>query len=123
MDKLITILQELFTNKTLVSAIWSNPKIKQDYPTKITLRPTILQGNYIYQFEVLNNNQAHHFNIDYDSISSFIKNNAYEFKQIQIYSSKQDYSILINKKYQANIKLKAPIMNNIWCLNYSFKRI
>ncbi len=107
MEKLLLILKSAFNSKNLVSAHWSSQRKKDDL-TKITLTPTIIKEEYLFQFELIINNKAHHTNISLDSLENFIVSQTTNFKQIQIYTAEKDYICLINKKGEATIKSKSP---------------
>ncbi|OON98931.1 MAG: SAM-dependent methyltransferase [Epulopiscium sp. Nele67-Bin004] len=105
MEKLLLILKDAFNEQNLISAHWSNMRKKADC-TKITLTPTIVKEEYLFQFEIIVNNKAHHTNVNLDDIEKFLNSQTTNFKQIQIFTTKKDYVCLINKKGEANIKSK-----------------
>ncbi|OON93507.1 MAG: SAM-dependent methyltransferase [Epulopiscium sp. Nele67-Bin001] len=99
---MIEILEQIYKEQTLINAIWSNPRKCE--ATKIILQPVILNDKYTFQFEVIINNQAHHYNVEQSNLADFLQQYMHSFKQVQIYTSTCDYSILVNKKGVANIK-------------------
>lgn len=107
MEKLIRLWEESLEQNTFIDAVWSNPRIKLDQYEKITCKRILLKSEVLLQFTLYKNNKAYHENCKLSEVAAFLRNNAQNFKQLQLYTTTYDYQALINKKGEANIKRKA----------------
>ncbi|ONI45263.1 SAM-dependent methyltransferase [Candidatus Epulonipiscium fishelsonii] len=107
MKETITLLENLFCTQTLINAVFSNPR-KKEAVNKIIAKPLKINNTLLFQFEVFKNNKALHYNIPIEGLSQFISDNCVDFKQVQIFSLKFDYQILINKKGTEIMKKNPP---------------
>lgn len=107
MDQIIALFQEQVKQKALIFAVFSSPRKTNKY-TKVTLKCISLEPTIRLQWECFENNQAFHRNIELESLETTIKEYISYFKQIQLFTTTNDYTLLINKKGQAHIKKSAP---------------
>lgn len=110
MDEFITLLNDVLNEKTLIRCIWSNPRTKDHYQ-KIVLKPIELKKELMLQLAKTKDNKEYHENISFSDAVSKISNDCIGFKQIQLYTSQNDYQCLVSKKGQLHIKKKAPSMS------------
>lgn len=109
MDEFITLLNEALNEETFIRCIWSNPRTKDHYQ-KIVLKPIELKKERMLQMAKTKDNKEYHENIALANCIPKITNDCAGFKQIQLYTSKNDYQCLVSKKGQLHIKKKAPSM-------------
>lgn len=108
MEKIIHLCTSTLENEQFISAIWSNPRSKQDAYEKCIMKPVVLKDIPYVQFTLYKNNKAYHHNIPYEAVGSFIETSCGNFKQVQLFTASNDFAILINKKGQATIKKLPP---------------
>lgn len=112
MIQFIELLSTALDKDTFIRCIFSNPPTKDRYQ-KIIIKPVRIKGNTLYQFAKSKDNKEYHENISREAIIGTISTECQGYKQIQLYTSLNDYQCLINKKGEAHIKklpasLKAP---------------
>lgn len=105
MKELKVLLQENI-NKDFVSAVLSNPRLK-DGPTKIKVRPLLCKDSLIFQIETFRNNQAFHENLTEEGCCEKLMEHMQNMKQMQLETKMSVYTVLISKKGKVTIKRKA----------------
>lgn len=105
-NNIIPFICEQISKEEFIYAVWSNPR--KGAVSKITARPVLLKEQNYIQFSLLKENKEYHYNIEKDKTENFISEHCIIFKQLQIFTSSNDYQILINKKGQAHIQKKLP---------------
>lgn len=96
-EKVISLIKDIFNNKELVKAIFSD--MKGDYPfTKVIVKPVVIKNIFMFQFEEFQNNKAFHSNLNMDEGINKIFDLVKNFKQYVIFSTKSDYQIIKGKK-------------------------
>ena len=108
MDKpdLISFIEKIFEEKSLISAILSSP-FEKTASKKVTIRPIILQGVTYYQFTDQISAQALHKNLTLQHCQEWLVHHLTEYKQSFFYTKLADYQLLINKKSKMTL-LKKP---------------
>ena len=104
MDELTRILKEKL-NKDFVSAVLSNPRDKGQ-ASKAKVRPVRQKGRLMFQIEMFRNNQAFHENLDADRASDRLAEYMENFRQMQLESGTELYTVLVSKKGKVTIKKK-----------------
>ncbi|MBU3804271.1 MAG: SAM-dependent methyltransferase [Candidatus Cellulosilyticum pullistercoris] len=107
MDEFMTLLNEALGKKTFIKCIWSNPRTKDHYQ-KVILKPILLKNELALQLAKTKDNKEYHENIALDEVPSKLTDLLTGFKQVQLYTTSNDYQCLINKKYKWHIKKQAP---------------
>ncbi len=110
MNNLIDIITNSIGDSTFIKCIFSNSRKAYEY-SKVSLRPIVLKEELIYQTTSSTKTQEFHKNINAEAISNFIEENSSIFKQCQIFTSANDYHILINKKGNLSIKKSTPTLS------------
>ena len=108
MDEFITLLKESLQEETFIRCIWSNPRKKDSYQ-KIVLKPIELKGNALLQLTKTKDKKEYHENFTHEQAVSIVQDLS-GFKQIQLYTSTNDYQCLVNKKGELHLKKLAPSM-------------
>ena len=103
MNTLTNIIKTSVGNGTFIKCIFSNPRKSYEF-NKVSLRPIEIKDTLGYQITHSTKTQEFHKNIDSDSIFSFIAENISIFKQCQVFTSTNDFHVLINKKGNISIK-------------------
>ncbi len=116
-EKINDILNDLFINKNIVKCVFSNMKGNSSY-SKIIIKPLIIKGEYLYQFEQFKDNKAYHSNLPIEEaiglLSSLIEN-FYQYviftkeSQIQIIKNKKDFSF---KEVKSNKNISTSLSHN-----------
>lgn len=109
MNEFITLLDKAIQENTLIRCIWSNPRTKDHYQ-KIVLKPIELKNKPMLQLAKTKENKEYHTNINLSDVLTKVTTDCTDFKQIQLYTSENDYQCLVNKKGQLHLKKKAPSM-------------
>ena len=104
MDELTRILKEKL-NKDFVSAVLSNPRDKGQ-ASKAKVRPVRQKGRLMFQIEMFRNNQAFHENLDADRAADRLAEYMENFRQMQLESGTELYTVLVSKKGKVTVKKK-----------------
>lgn len=104
MDELTRILKEKL-NKDFVSAVLSNPRDKGQ-ASKAKVRPVRQKGRLMFQIEMFRNNQAFHENLDAARAADRLAEYMGNFRQMQLESGTELYTVLVSKKGKVTIKKK-----------------
>ncbi|MGL5656140.1 MAG: class I SAM-dependent methyltransferase [Fusobacteriaceae bacterium] len=105
-------LKKLFVdsieNNNLLKVVLSSlVEKKEDAVTKYTIKPIIIKEKIVYQIEYFRNNKAFHKNCDKGEVISEILEIYTNFKNINLFTTSCDYSILCNKgKFHVTLKNK-----------------
>ena len=103
-------LKKLFVdsieNNNLLKVVLSSlVEKKEDAVTKYTIKPIIIKEKIVYQIEYFRNNKAFHKNCDKGEVISEILEIYTNFKNINLFTTSCDYSILCNKgKFHVTLK-------------------
>lgn len=108
MDEFITLLTEAIQEDTFIRCIWSNPRKKDGYQ-KMVLKPIELKGTMLLQLSKTKDKKEFHENFSLEQAISVLETIT-GFKQIQLYTSTNDYQCLVNKKGELHLKKLAPSM-------------
>ena len=103
------LLKDALEKETLIRCIFSNPRSKGGYQ-KITLKPVLIKEKTQYQFAKSKDNKEYHENVSPEKVLSVILADCQGFKQIQLYTTTQDYQCLVNKKGEVHIQKQAPTL-------------
>lgn len=109
MNQFIHLIQESLLERSFIKCIFSNPRKSDDYK-KITATHVLINDRPLVQFTLFKNNQVFHENIPLEEVENFIQLHCMDFKQIQCFTSAQDYHLLINKKGKALVKTLPPTL-------------
>ena len=101
-------LKQLFCetlNINFIQAIMSNPRTKEGI-IKVKIRPVEMKGKLFFQLESFSNTQAFHENLEAEE--AVVRMCAYmkEFRQVQIMTKEQDYTVLVSKKGKVTVQKK-----------------
>ena len=105
MEEIRAVLEQCFTID-FISGTISNPREK-DGIIKVKIRPMLVKEKLVFQFEMFQNNQAFHENIDASEAVLKVCRYMEQFKQLQMMTKTENYTILISKKGKATIRKKA----------------
>lgn len=105
MINLKDILREKMDGEIFVSAVFSNKRKKSLEYSKVTIRPLIIGDALTYQLEYVYDKKVIHENLGFDDAS----NKAYslvveDFKQVNIFTLKEDVQILASKVEKPHVK-------------------
>lgn len=101
-------LEQLFCetlNINFIQAIMSNPRTKEGI-IKVKIRPVEMKGKLFFQLESFSNTQAFHENLEAEE--AVVRMCAYmkEFRQVQMMTKEQDYTVLVSKKGKVTVQKK-----------------
>ena len=118
MNTLTDIIKSSAADSTFIKCIFSNPRKSHEF-NKVTLRPVELKNVLGYQITSSTKTQEFHKNIDVNLISDFVYENTTIFKQCQIFTSNNDFHVLINKKGNISLKKTAPTQKSPMSINHN----
>ena len=111
------IISDIIHTETLISMVLSAPRQK-DQPQKITIRPLLIKGKFLYQCTEQQGQKAIHHNLSKEECISFLEIQVLKFKQTFITTTHANYQILVGKKDHITI-LKKPISKSSPQLNHN----
>lgn len=103
MEELKVLFEEIF-HIDLVQAVWSNPRGGEIQ--KVKVRPVELKGSLYFQFESFTKTQVFHKNLEADAAAQEMCVLAQQFKQLQMVTLQEEYSVLISKKGKVTVRKK-----------------
>lgn len=112
-NQILELLEKLFENEEIVSAILSGPRSSKTVISKITVRPLLIKDKRGYQVTEYRGNQAFHQNLDWQRCVKWIQERLDQFKQIYFYTSIADYHLLCGKKGNLTLLKKQPTRKKI----------
>ena len=102
------LLKIAFDKETFISATLSNPKDKSYY-RKLEIKLINIKLTNVYQFIYYSDTQVFHKNLNYkETINTFEKEILDNYKNAQIFTSLNDYSLFSNRLKDVNIKKLKP---------------
>lgn len=109
MNELMTLLQDSLTENTFIKGIWSNPRHKES-AQKIVIRPVQIKDTLMLQVTQTKGQKELHENIILSEVENLLQTTCNGYKQVQLYTSQNDFACLINKKGTVHIKKLAPTL-------------
>jgi SAM-dependent methyltransferase len=108
MEKLKELTDRLCREGALLQATLSSPRTKsQELPSKIKVKPVLLKGTTVYQFERTIGPKVFHENVSAEEASGKLADwLAGHFKQGLLQTAEADYQVLVDKKGHASILSK-----------------
>lgn len=103
MEELKALFEEIF-HIDLIQAVWSNPRGGEIQ--KVKVRPVELKGSLYFQFESFTKTQVFHKNLEADAVAQEMCVLAQQFKQLQMVTLQEEYSVLISKKGKVTVRKK-----------------
>ncbi|HKK94981.1 MAG TPA: SAM-dependent methyltransferase [Anaerovoracaceae bacterium] len=111
MENLNDIIRKCFDKNNIIKIILSNKRKKTLDIKKVDIRPVIIKGEQLYQFEFFYDNKATHLNLDSKtSTDKIIELMDINFKQCNIFTSENDINILASKLDKPRIVRHKPTM-------------
>ena len=111
MENLNDIIRKCFDKNNIIKIILSNKRKKTLNIKKVDIRPVIIKGERLYQFEFFYDNKATHLNLDSKtSTDKIIELMDINFKQCNIFTSENDINILASKLDKPRIVRHKPTM-------------
>ena len=104
MEDIIKLLDRVL-NIDFIRAVISNPRDKEGI-IKVKVRPLEKRGNLLFQFEAFTAKQAFHRNLEKEDAKAQFAEYAEQFRQMQIETTGEEYTVLISKKGKATVKKK-----------------
>ena len=104
MEDIIKLLDRVL-NIDFIRAVLSNPRDKEDI-IKVKVRPLEKKGNLLFQFEAYTAKQAFHRNLEKEDAKAQFAEYAEQFRQMQIETVSDIYTVLISKKGKITVKRK-----------------
>ncbi len=121
MSEIEKLLEDIFKNQKLISAVLSNLRKKNESSyTKVDIKPVIIKNQLKYQFVFNYTNKVLHKNLDInEAIKETVSLIESTFKQAMIFCNDADYQVLISKKGKVSILRKKPSKDKV---DYSHNR-
>ena len=104
MEDIIKLLDRVL-NIDFIRAVISNPREKEGI-IKVKVRPLEKKGNLLFQFEAFTAKQAFHRNLEKEEAKAQFTEYMEQFRQIQIETVSDIYTVLISKKGKITVKRK-----------------
>ena len=104
MEDIIKLLDRVL-NIDFIRAVLSNPRDKEGI-IKVKVRPLEKKGNLLFQFEAFTAKQAFHKNLEKEEAKAQFAEYAEQFRQMQIETVSDIYTVLISKKGKITVKRK-----------------
>ena len=101
----ISRLFDTVLNIDFIRAVISNPREK-DGIIKVKVRPLRKKDKLVFQFESFTAKQAFHKNLEKEEAREQFLEYAGQFRQMQIETTGEEYTVLISKKGKATVKKK-----------------
>ena len=92
-------------NIDFIRAVISNPREKEGI-IKVKVRPLEKKGNLLFQFEAFTDKQAFHKNLCKEEAEAQFAGYAEQFRQMQIETVSDIYTVIISKKGKITVKRK-----------------
>lgn len=113
MDDTIRLLSRLLEEEALISAVLSDRRKKSDSCNKVSLRPIQIKDELLYQAEYHHLDKIFHENRKPEEIPSLVEQLIRDrFKQVSIFASDGNYTILANKPDRERILCASPSKKN-----------
>lgn len=120
MNEIEKLLKETL-NERFLQAVISNPRIKEGI-LKIKVRPVEIKGLRMIQCESYTKTQVFHENLTLMEAVQRIDHAMGEFRQMQLSSGENDYTILISKKGKVTIQKRKVAGRKANCSDLSHNR-
>lgn len=88
------------------AAVLSNPR-KKDGPVKVKVRPLLKKQQLMFQFEMFQNCQAFHRNVDAREACRLLEEHMENMRQMHMETAGAVYTVLVSKKGRVTVKKKA----------------
>lgn len=105
MSELRDLLQDNL-NIEFRAAVLSNPR-KKDGPVKVKVRPLLKKQQLMFQFEMFQNCQAFHRNVDAREACRLLEEHMENMRQMHMETAGAVYTVLVSKKGRVTVKKKA----------------
>lgn len=105
MEKLKELTERLCREGKLLQAVLSGPRTKSpELPSKVKVKPVLLKGTTVYQFERTVGPKVYHENVELGEVADKLVDwMAGHFKQGLLQTAEADYQVLVDKKGRASI--------------------
>lgn len=104
MEEIRQLLQAVL-NIDFIRAVISNPRGKEGI-TRVKVRPLEKKGKLLFQFESFTEKQAFHRNLEKEEAQEQFLAYAEQFRQMQIETVEEEYTVLISKKGKVTVRKK-----------------
>ena len=104
MEDIVKLLDRVL-NIDFIRAVISNPRDKEGI-IKVKVRPLEKKGELLFQFESFTAKQAFHRNLEKEEAKEQFAQYAQQFRQMQIETVSDIYTVLISKKGKTTVKKK-----------------
>lgn len=104
MEEIRQLLQAVL-NIDFIRAVISNPRGKEGI-IRVKVRPLEKKGKLLFQFESFTEKQAFHRNLEKEEAQEQFLAYAEQFRQMQIETVEEEYTVLISKKGKVTVRKK-----------------
>ena len=104
MEEIRQLLQAVL-NIDFIRAVISNPREKEGI-IRVKVRPLEKKGKLLFQFESFTEKQAFHRNLEKEEAQEQFLAYAEQFRQMQIETVEEEYTVLISKKGKVTVRKK-----------------
>ena len=104
MEEIRQLLQAVL-NIDFICAVISNPRGKEGI-IRVKVRPLEKKGKLLFQFESFTEKQAFHRNLEKEEAQEQFLAYAEQFRQMQIETVEEEYTVLISKKGKVTVRKK-----------------
>lgn len=119
MEEIRTLLEESL-HIDFIGATLSNPREKGD-AAKVKIRPLLVKGELVFQCETYRGRQAFHENLNAEKACEKVCDCMENFRQMQLFTKKMNYTVLVSKKGKVTIQ-KKPVRGGVKEVNLSHDR-
>ena len=108
MQKIENLWHEIIKNKSLINALFSNVRNKNEtLYNQVKIKPVLIKDELYYQFEYIFQTKVTHENVSPEDVVERIITLSTTMKQLNVYTINNDYQVLISKKLKITILKKA----------------
>lgn len=109
MKKIDKLWQKVIKRESLISATFSNVRNKsQTLYTRVTVKPILIKDQLHYQLEYVYTEKVAHENLLAEDFLLKTTELSTIMKQVNLYTSENDYQVMISNKMKVNIIKKPP---------------
>lgn len=107
MNEMMTLITEAVKDQSFIRCIFSNPRKKEGFQ-KIIIKPVMIKKTAFLQLSKTEGQKEFHENISPSELQTSLMPYFEAFKQIQLFTEKNDFQCLINKKGGQYVKKGSP---------------
>ncbi len=114
MEKLYEKFEEILADESLIYGVFSGLRRKDLDFNKVRIEPVLIKGLYNIQFSYEYKNKVIHENLNKEAALEKLKDLSFnDFRQVNLFTTREDIEVLISKKRKLRIGLKKPSRSRV----------